>query len=131
MMDELYDVDSMGNAIIEKAHEDYIEALLLEHKAVLMLNRAMRLKQSVLSFYGNKWYYSLTNVDPALLIDTARKQADYIIWQRNHHCDTCTIGTEKCLHNVERVNWQKWANGARSCPMDRERRSKEKKKEDD
>lgn len=131
MLDERFDVDTIGNAIIEKAHEDYIEALLLEHKAVLMLNRAMRLKQSVMSFYGNNWYYSLTNVDPALLIDTARKQADYIIWQRNHHCETCTIGEDKCLHNVARANWKKWVNGARVCPLDRERRAKEKKKQDD
>ena len=131
MLDDRFDVDTMGNAIIEKAHDDYVEALLTEHKAILMLNKAARMKSSVLSFYGGKWYYSLTNVDPAILIDTARKQADYIIWQKNHHCEACKIDESKCPHTVLRANWKIWVQGARNCPIDKDRRAKEKKKKDD
>ena len=80
MASENFDYDALSNGVVEQAHEDYLEALLLENKAIRMLNKAARLKSSVLQFYGTKWYYSLTNVDPAILIDTARKQADYIIW---------------------------------------------------
>ena len=77
--------------------------------------------------YGSKWYYSLTNVDPATLIDTARKQADYIIWQRNHKCATCEI--ENCPHRQERTNWKMFADGRRTCLKDKDSKSETKKKQ--
>jgi hypothetical protein len=113
MTDDRFNIENFANGIVEQAHEDYIEALLLENKAIRILNKAARLKQSVLKFYGTEWYYSLTQVDPATLIDTARKQADYIIWQRNHKCETCL--NETCPHKVERANWKMWADGRRVC----------------
>ena len=113
MTDDRFNIENFANGIVEQAHEDYIEALLLENKAIRILNKAARLKQSVLKFYGTEWYYSLTQVDPATLIDTARKQADYIIWQRNHKCETCL--NEMCPHKVERANWKMWADGRRVC----------------
>ena len=39
-MNENMEWDNLGNAIVEQAHEDYLEALLLEHKAILMLGKA-------------------------------------------------------------------------------------------
>lgn len=129
MIDGKYEIDSLGNSVIERAHEDYIEALLIEHKAVLLLDKAARMKSSVLSFYGGKWYYSLTSVDPATLIDTARKQADYIIWQRNNKCETCEI--ETCPHRVLRANWKEWANGRRTCVKERKKRSETRQKQID
>jgi hypothetical protein len=119
--------DNLGNAIIEQAHEDYLEALLIEHNAVLMLKRAAKMKQSVLSFYGGDWYYSLTTVDPATLIDTARKQADYIIWQRGHKCGTCEI--ENCPHRQERTNWKLFHDGRRTCMKERDDKSETRKKQ--
>ena len=113
MASENFDYDALANGVVEQAHEDYLEALLLENKAIRMLNKAARLKSSVLQFYGTKWYYSLTNVDPAILIDTARKQADYIIWQRQHKCGSCE--NEKCPHKVERANWKMWSEGRKVC----------------
>ena len=113
MASENFDYEGLGNGIVAQSHEDYIEALLLENKAIRMLNKAARLKSSVLHFYGTEWYYSLTNVDPAILIDTARKQADYIIWQRQHKCANCD--NEHCPHRVERANWKMWADGRRVC----------------
>ena len=126
-MNDSAEWENLGNAIIEQAHEDYLEALLLENKAVLMLNKAARLKQSTLSFYGGKWYYSLTSVDPATLIDTARKQADYIIWQRNHKCATCEL--DNCPHRVERENWKMWADGRKVCAKEKDKRSETYKKQ--
>ncbi len=120
-MNDNIEWEGLGNGIVEQAHEDYLEALLLEHRAVLILNKAAKLKRSVLSFYGNEWYYALTQVDPATLIDTARKQADYIIWQRNHQCATCEI--ETCPHKVERVNWKMWSDGRKVCVKERDKRS--------
>lgn len=113
MDDGRFEAENLGNGIVEQAHEDYLEALLLENKAIRILNKAARLKQSVLHFYGTKWYYSLTQVDPAILLETARKQADYIIWQRNHKCGSCD--KENCPHRVERENWKMWADGRRVC----------------
>lgn len=113
MTDDRFDLENLANGIVKQAHDDYIEALLLEHKAILMLGKAARLKQSVLKFYGTDWYYSLTAIDPATLIDTARKQADYIIWQRNHKCATCRH--ETCPHKVELANWKMWVDGRRVC----------------
>lgn len=113
MADERFYAENLANGIITQAHEDYLEALLLENKAIRILNKAARLKQSVLHFYGTEWYYSLTTVDPAILLDTARKQADYIIWQRNHKCEKCE--NETCPHRVERANWKMWADGRRVC----------------
>ena len=130
MSDGRIEAENAGNAIIEQAHEDYLESLLLEHKAMLMLNKAARLKNSVLTFYGSKWYYSLTTVDPSTLIDTARKQADYIIWQRNHYCEACEIPPEQCPHRVLRVNWRMWANGKRTCVKDRQYRKAQKAKKE-
>lgn len=124
-MNENMEWDDLGNAIIEQSHEDYLEALLLEHRAVLMLNKAARLKSSVLKFYGGKWYYSLTNIDPATLIDTARKQADYIIWQRNHKCAMCDI--ESCPHREERANWKMFSEGRRTCVKERDNVSETRK----
>lgn len=122
MASETREYTELANGIIEQAHEDYLEALLLEHRAILMLNKAARLKQSVLTFYGTKWYYSLTTVDPAVLIDTARKQADYIIWQKNHRCDKCIV--DSCPHRIERKNWKMWADGRQVCVCDEARKSK-------
>lgn len=124
-MNEDMSWENLGNGIIEQAHEDYIEALLLEHKAVLALQKAARLKSDVLKFYGNDWYYSLTTVDPATLLDTARKQADYIIWQRNNRCGVCDI--EGCPHREERVNWKLWADGRRTCRRIKERPAQNKR----
>ena len=127
-MSENFEYDNLGNAVIEQAHEDYLEALLLEHKAILLLNKAERLKASVLTFYGNKWYYSLTNVDPGTLIDTARKQADYIIWQKNHRCEKCDMDESKCPHKTLRANWKMWADGRRTCIKERDKRAVMKQK---
>lgn len=113
MKDNSFEYENLGNAVITQAHEDYLEALLLENKAMRILSKAARLKSSVLKFYGTEWYYSLTNCDPAKLIDTARKQADYIIWQRNHKCGSCL--NDNCPHRVERVNWKMWADGRKAC----------------
>lgn len=107
------EAENLANGIVAQAHEDYLESLLLENRAIRILNKAAKLKSSVLSFYGSEWYYSLTNVDPATLIDTARKQADYIIWQRNHKCAMCD--RENCPHRVERENWKLWSEGRRVC----------------
>lgn len=115
--DQMY--EGLANGIVKQAHDDYLEALLLENRAIRMLNKAAKLKNSVLSFYGTKWYYSLTNVDPAVLLDAARKQADYIIWQKNHRCDKCQV--ESCPHRVERENWRMWAEGRRVCLNDEAR----------
>ena len=125
MATESFEYEGLANGIVEQAHEDYIEALLLENRAIRILNKAARLKQSVLTFYGTKWYYSLTQVDPAVLLDTARKQADYIIWQRNHRCATCDRDT--CPHRVERENWKAWADGRRVCLNEESRKSKPQK----
>ena len=127
-MSDRYEYDNLGTAIIEQAHEDYLEALLLEHKAILMLNKATRLKASVLSFYGNKWYYSLTNVDPGTLVDTARKQADYIIWQKNHRCENCDMDETVCPHKVLRANWKLWSDGRKTCIKERDKRAVMKQK---
>lgn len=120
MANEAFEYEELANGIVLQAHEDYLEALLMEHKAILMLARAAKRKQSVLSFYGTKWYYSLTKTDPAVLLDTARKQADYIIWQKNHRCDKCEI--DSCPHRVERVNWKMWADGRKVCLNDGNRK---------
>lgn len=121
MDDGRIETENMGNAIVEQAHEDYLEALLLETKAIRMLEKAAKLKQSVLSFYGSKWYYSLTQVDPAILLETARKQADYINWQKWHQCEYCKY---ECVHREPRVNWKLWVDGKRVCIYDRERKKK-------
>ena len=126
-MNDNMEFENLGNAVIEQAHEDYLEALLLEHRAVLIMNKAARLKSSVMSFYGTKWYYSLTDVDPATLISTARKQADYIIWQRNHKCETCD--NEACPHRLLRENWKLWTDGRRTCVKERDNVSETRKKQ--
>ena len=117
MSDDRFEIENLSNAVVEQAHEDYLQALLLENKAIRILSKAAKLKRSVLTFYGTKWYYSLTQVDPAILIDTARKQADYIIWQKQHGCENCDKDT--CPHRVERANWKMWADGRRVCLNDK------------
>ena len=118
--------EDLGNAIIKQAHEDYLEALLLDHKAELMKNRAARLKRDVLSFYGSEYYYSLTNVSPDILIETAKKQRDYIIWQNNHGCKTCIH--KDCQHKSPRANWKAFSDGARDCIKEADRRQMKKQK---
>ena len=121
MDDGRVETENMGNAIVEQAHEDYLNALLLESKAIRMLEKAAKLKKSVLSFYGTQWYYSLTQLDPAILIDTARKQADYINWQKWHQCEYCH--NDACPHREPRTNWKMWADGRRVCLNERERKN--------
>lgn len=130
MNDELRAYENLGNAIIEQAHRDYVDALVMEHKALIYLRRAAAKKKEATDFFGTKWYYAITTVDPGTIVEVSRKQADYLIWKNWHGCDTCRRTEAECCHKADwYTNWQEFDKGNRDCPVeDEQRRAADRRK---
>ena len=123
-LDQIVGYEGFASAIVEQAHRDYIEALLLENKAMRILKKASELKSSVLTFYGTDWYYALTKLDPAELLRVARIQADYLLWKRNKWCSSCTKSEKECVHRAAGcTNWKHWDKGYRICMREEEKKN--------
>lgn len=114
--------EDLANAIVVQAIEDYVDAMVDKHQAEEKLRKAESMIIDCEKFLKSDWYKQLTKVESAALVEVARKQADYIIWQKGKGCPTCKH--ETCKHKIKKQNWMDWCNGDHACAKEKEREAR-------
>ena len=75
--------EELANAIVLQAFKDYRKALFkLVQEPEEWKHRST--KKKLERFFHSKWYRTLTNLDPAILMQEAKRQADINVerWER-------------------------------------------------
>lgn len=107
--------EELANAIVLQAKDDYIEALVQERELLAKLNRTRAEIAKCVEFFNSERYSGLTDVNPSVVIETAKRQAHYIYWRQTKGCSKCSVSKNGCPHRANKGNWRLWYDGDKIC----------------
>lgn len=82
-------IESLANAIVERAFDDYVRMLM---KKKNLHNSGQPAKVNLAEcerFFRSQWFSILTTVSSEYLMESARTKANWLMWRKQQGCNHC------------------------------------------